>query len=461
LKKIILFFILFVAIGCGRVPAPSNVPSIESKSDPDVVRRIASHRFPRLSNQLQLCCPDGNTKELLDQLYLWDLVVLEVELVKTFPEYLGAQGNIRTKNPDSVLLGVFSAGDILLSYNAPIHAGFHALVLPDWYLRDKAGKQIPLYELPNGEWSYAQNPTTRINHLLPDYLNRAVLSTGLFDGILYDWATTSISWLNHRNPRRNERVDIDNDEKGDSDQKTDRLWTEGFSKLLANSRISFPPGALILGNGGWNNGFDYAPHLNGLMVEQFLEGRKWNRKRFGWGSVMRTYAYYQSRSVHPNVSILMANDNEKRNFKSIRFALASTLMFDGYFSFSNRKGAYRVCEWFDEYSVSLETGKAERDIKWKGYLGKPLRPAFSADDPSELLWEALANDPQSAEKKVWRRDFENGVVLVNPGRTVTIPLHGQFRKISGTLDPAFNDGSLITEIQLPSDHGAVLLTTPK
>jgi hypothetical protein len=49
-------------------------------------------------------------------------------------------------------------------------------------------------------------------------------------------------------------------------------------------------------------------------------------------------------------------------------------------------------------------------------------------------------------------------VLVNATATThTIPLAETFRKIAGTQVPAVNDGSLVTEVTLPSRDGIVLL----
>jgi len=59
---------------------------------------------------------------------------------------------------------------------------------------------------------------------------------------------------------------------------------------------------------------------------------------------------------------------------------------------------------------------------------------------------------------VWRRDFAGGVSLVNPTDSpVTVDLGGTFRKIKGTQAPLVNDGSLVTEVTLPSKDGLVLL----
>ena len=62
------------------------------------------------------------------------------------------------------------------------------------------------------------------------------------------------------------------------------------------------------------------------------------------------------------------------------------------------------------------------------------------------------------EMKVWRRDFGNGIVLVNPtGESKMIDLGGTFRKIKGFCDPQFNDGSELNSIELPPASGVLLL----
>ena len=456
MRNLVTLLIIFALAGCQT--RPQTVPNFPTFAiNPDIQSRINSHGYPKLSNQLQLCCRENHTIEELEQIHHWDIAVVEVELIPNLPNYLGVSGTIRTRNPNMIVLGVFSAGDVYKNYDQPIHTGFHRMFQPEWYLYDVAKKPVPLFKI-DSEWTLAQNPTTKVNQRLPEYLNKTVLNTNLVDGILYDWATTSVSWLNHRKPPRNQVLDIDNDAKPDSDKKVDRLWMEGFAQMLLNSRNSFPAGALILGNGGWNNGWEYSPFLNGIMIEQFLEGRKWNQKRFGWGAIMKTYAHYQNNAVQPRLSIVMMNQDDLNNFDAVRFGLASTLMFDGYFSFSNRKGAYRVSRWFDEYSVNLQTGKAERHLDWKGYLGRPLGLAFNPNKPSETLQAALSKNNRDAEKKVWRRDFQNGIVLVNPGKlTQDLDLKGEFRKISGTVDPNFNDGRAVKRIGLSGGKGIILL----
>jgi hypothetical protein len=421
-------------------------------------QRLSSHAFPRLANHVQACCQNKETKMLYEQLHYWDLTIVDAEIVQMLPEYLGPNGIIRKRNPNAVLLAAFSAGDINPYRPHPITADFNRGLDGKWYLRDIRGNPVPLYQMRPSEWTLAQNAATEVNEYMPRYLNEAIFRASLVDGIFYDWASTSVSWLNHTKPPRSEGIDIDNDGKADSDKKIDQLWTEGFLTMLKNSRRVFPPGVVIMGNAGWNTGKTYSSQLNGIMIEQFVEAPRKYSKSFGWGAVMNTYVHYQKTSVQPRICMIMANDDRSDRYKKMRFALASTLMFDGYFCFTNLKNAYSSIRWYDEYAVELGSGKAQQDLQYKGYLGKPVTDAFYVDDPSQGLEKELSSDAMTAETKVWRRDYDNGVVLVNPSKKDhTIKLDGVFKKIQGTVDSRFNDGSTLTEIHLSSRSGVILL----
>jgi hypothetical protein len=59
---------------------------------------------------------------------------------------------------------------------------------------------------------------------------------------------------------------------------------------------------------------------------------------------------------------------------------------------------------------------------------------------------------QAGVSNLYRRDFQNGIVLVNPSAEImTVALERDYRKILGTRDPA-NDGSTVTQVTVnPSD----------
>jgi hypothetical protein len=69
---------------------------------------------------------------------------------------------------------------------------------------------------------------------------------------------------------------------------------------------------------------------------------------------------------------------------------------------------------------------------------------------------------QQGATSIWRRDFENGIVLVNPtAAALQVALGGTFRRILGTVDPVVNDGSRITTAAVPAGDGLFLLGTAR
>lgn len=59
---------------------------------------------------------------------------------------------------------------------------------------------------------------------------------------------------------------------------------------------------------------------------------------------------------------------------------------------------------------------------------------------------------------VFRRDFDNGIVVVNgTGQSTTINLGGTFQKIRGSQDPNFNNGQSLNSITLAAYDAAVLI----
>jgi hypothetical protein len=102
------------------------------------------------------------------------------------------------------------------------------------------------------------------------------------------------------------------------------------------------------------------------------------------------------------------------------------LLDDGYFSFSDKALGYSSVPWFDEYNFKL---------------------GHAVSGPPAAAWS----------KGVWRRDFQNGVALVNPAtvsRTVTV--ESGLRRLAGAQDPAVNDGAVVSQVTLKPKDGIVL-----
>jgi hypothetical protein len=82
------------------------------------------------------------------------------------------------------------------------------------------------------------------------------------------------------------------------------------------------------------------------------------------------------------------------------------------------------------------------------------------DEYGAKLGAATTGPQKSAwQAGVYRRDFQNGIILVNPkgNGTRTVNLGGTFRKLKGTQAPSINNGALVTSVTLKDRDGIVLL----
>lgn len=448
------------------VQAPTPLPT----TDIPLAARLDSHKFPKLFIQNQEGSPSD---DFMRKASYWDLIILDVEAVITQPDYLGPSGWIRESNPNAVIMTYFSAADILPDDLNYIRTKFISKFNQEWYMHDVHGNIYHLFPVGSGDsrWTQMFNLSTEANTFMPNFLNSNVMNTGLVDGIFYDWINESFAWLRTRsdNPP-NSRIDINLDGQSDSEIELNTTWSQGTIEMLKESRKVFPPGTLIVGNGGGNGSLWVDPYaksddlykdlLNGRMLEGFLSNSGVN-----WQDSMRAAVLMDQAALEPRIPLFTVYgvDND---FDLLRYTLASALMFDGYFAMTTEPTWFdspplKATWWYDEYSVDFVSGQAIQSQDAKGYLGYPLTDAYNFNKRDELLLGLLlANDP-TASRQVWRRDFQNGIVLVNPsGITKTLDLKGQYRKILGTRDPKFNDGSIVEKIVLLPHSGIILLNIP-
>ena len=117
------------------------------------------------------------------------------------------------------------------------------------------------------------------------------------------------------------------------------------------------------------------------------------------------------------------------------------------------------------YTIPLNYEWVEADTEWRTYTitatsSSTLSPSlrFALGSATGTVWIDDVKLTAGATSEVWRRDFENGVALVNASESaVTVDLGGTFRKIDGTQDRTVNDGSAISSVTLPAKDGIVLL----
>ncbi len=117
------------------------------------------------------------------------------------------------------------------------------------------------------------------------------------------------------------------------------------------------------------------------------------------------------------------------------------------------------------WDTYLEFGATTLTATWQYY--EMAVPANGADAQARFSF-GLGQDAgsvwlddvrlQQGNRDVWRRDYEGGIALVNATSvTKTVELSGTFKKINGAQDPAVNDGSLVTQVELPPHDGLILL----
>ncbi len=118
------------------------------------------------------------------------------------------------------------------------------------------------------------------------------------------------------------------------------------------------------------------------------------------------------------------------DYRGLRYGLTSCLMDDGYFTYNDLAKSYNGVVWFDEFDAKL--GNA---------TSKPPTSAWSSG--------------------VYRRDFENGIALVNPkgNGAKDVTLEEDFIAIKGTQDPAVNTGKTVRKVHLEDRDGIILMRT--
>lgn len=445
----------------GQIAEQPEKPEPRSLTD-----RLVSHKFPKLFYMNQ---DYGPTSEALTPAYLYDILLFDKEVAKSEWAFLGPSGIIRSQNPNAVIFMMISNQEFFPDDESVTGKDFVSGLKPEWVMQDVQGNPFPAFDYGDGYWSTMLNLSSDVSTYIPQFLNQKIISTGLFDGVFYD-GTNETWWQANPAPNRpSGPIDFNRDGIADSAAELTAAMDSGVQKLLVETRKEFPPEILITGNAGWDGSLlldknaktdtIFANLLNGRQIEGFLN---WEKYDIDWLKTMRAYYLMQQVSLEPKTPFILAYCTGS-DYDHLRYVLASSLMLDGYFTCTDSQDGslahpYTSNWWYDEYSVDLSTGTAVQSLDAKGYLGMPVTEAYNVNDPAEALTTLLVDNDPKAMRLVWRRDFENGIVLINPsGTSKNIELNGTYKKILGTHDPQFNDGSTVTQITLPPKSGVILL----
>ncbi|MGC1386705.1 MAG: putative glycoside hydrolase [Steroidobacteraceae bacterium] len=230
------------------------------------------------------------------------------------------------------------------------------------------------------------------------------------------------------------RVDGDWNRDGITDSQNDptvQSWLRQGERQYINDLRSAMPGKYQIGNlGDLGGAAAVFPELAGQLNGGFMEGLigfSWSPETWGgWQTMMAAYRKEMAAVAAPQLA-MFAQIGSITDYQSMRYGLASCLMDNAYYTF-NSSANYSDLPWFDEYNANL---------------GQATSP------PSTSAWQ----------KGVYRRDFANGIALVNPkgNGTQTVTLETSFRRLSGSQAPFVNNGQITQTVTLQDRDGIILL----
>jgi hypothetical protein len=230
------------------------------------------------------------------------------------------------------------------------------------------------------------------------------------------------------------RIDADWNRDGVTDPKDSPQAGKWLREALAKRFQLFDtlmPGKLMIGNiADWGMSAavltELDQKLNGGLIEGII-GKHYSVETWStWAEMMRWYRKTMAAVAEPKL-VAFHQVGTVTDYKGMRYGLASCLLDNGYYAFTDETKGYTGVPWFDEYDSKL--GKA-------------------VQSPVTVAWQ----------KGVYRRDFENGIALVNPkgNGPVEVTLEEDFRRLTGKQDPGVNNGALTRKLVLQDRDGIIL-----
>lgn len=192
------------------------------------------------------------------------------------------------------------------------------------------------------------------------------------------------------------------------------------------------PGVKLIGAPDKNSSLSTA-EFRGKLDGAFLDGlmgQSWSiYERSGWSAMMNYYRTVVGNTKGDKAVVFSVYGETPTDYATMRFGLASALMADGLYAYRSKSGSSAPA-WYDEFDAPL---------------GKAI-------DPVQTV---------AASNGIFRRRFENGVVLVNPtDASAKITIGSGYRRLSGTQDRTVNNGKSESTVTLPARSGLVMIKDP-
>lgn len=365
---------------------------------------------PRLANYyLAWTLSDHEAMELAQ----WDLLILDMEVARHNPESIK---RIREKNPKAVILAYITASELRtdlgnLGSAAPLRNLLASRIAQEWYLKNAHGDRRSFWPgtvILNVTETAPYSNGQQWSDVLVSFVKDEVMASGLWDGIFYDNAWENISFF------ANGSVDLDNDGVDEPMQKADELWRAGLKSLYKKTRAAMPEAYVFA-----NDGPLYSSDVDGMILENFPKDP--------WRAMVKKLDKIraESRRGIAILNALASPNNAPTDYTAMRYGLTTALSSDSFYSFDSATDPHVQRWWYDEYQA---------------FLGTPRGRVQTL--PSGLV----------------RRDFDQGIVLVNPSGIIKhARFVEEFEKLIGLQDKSVNDGSIISSVSIPPTDGLVLL----
>ncbi|HNW55790.1 MAG TPA: putative glycoside hydrolase [bacterium] len=371
--------------------------------------------YPRLANYYLKYYGHVGSADL-EGLKKWDLLILPNDYQWAFPDFFASYKQAKPKG--LVLAYVYPS----MAMSSNINRLWELAEEKDLWLRDASGNRIEMWpglyaiNITKAEWQ-----TINVNFLSNE------LDWNKWDGLMFDTVDAGISRFNKNG------IDIDDDNQAESVDEMDSAWRQGMANIFKKTRDKLGSQKIILING--NSLASYQPKINGRVFETFPAYWEGNGS---WSASMEYYLdKLPKQNYSPQIYVIngnTCNNGDRNNYQKMRFGLASALLGDGFFSFDYGEESHEQLWWYDEYSVNL---------------GRPTSKAYNL----------LAINNSKIQAGLWRRDFENGVIVVNSTnkRQIYSLKNEELEKLRGTQAPLVNNGQIVNYIALEPSDGLVFL----
>lgn len=266
-----------------------------------------------------------------------------------------------------------------------------------------------------------------------------VWASGAWDGIFLDvwgdriWNSAATNW------------DVDRDGDNDSGAAlygAGSPWERGITAAEQIMRSRMGPGAILVANNTrtFRDGL-----IDGRLWESFADPGK--GRSFAVDGANYVAGVRDAGHAQPGVQLTLNKEfsatGGATDERRARYFLTASLMSNGYWGGS--VGDYSGFGWHEEFH-GAGLGR--------GYLGQPLaaNPTWSQITATYATSAGVGKYANG----VHRRDFTNGIALVNPtGSPQTVSLETSFDRLSGAS--SVNTGGAVQTITIPSLDGIILM----